>query len=467
MNGANTVQNTGKTSNQKRLPVAPALCRFAQIFEEHGKKAYLAGGAVRDILLKKKACDWDIATDASPQEVMAMFKTVIPTGIKHGTVTVLYKGASIEVTTFRTEADYRDGRRPERVEFAATIEEDLSRRDFTMNAMALSLPDGRLVDPFGGALDIKNQIIRCVGSPPERFSEDGLRPLRALRFASTLGFSLEAALLDAIKQCLDVTAMVSMERVQSEFEKMLRSPRPQTALEAMRQTGLLKLLLPELDACVGVLQKGYHRFDVWTHSVLACAYAAAQNMSLEVRLAALLHDIGKPETARLNENGVWTFYNHEKVSAKKSRALLSKLRFDNQTIEKVVHLIEEHMFHYEDEWSDAAVRRFIIRVGEENLEALFALRAADSAGTAGVPPDPRSMQEFLRRIERVREKSSALSIKKLAVNGHDLMAIGVPAGKSVGIILKLLLEAVLEDPALNTREKLLEIAKKTMENKLT
>lgn len=447
---------------QKKIYVPALLRELSGVFTQNNKKSYIVGGAVRDMLRGKTASDWDIATDAKPEEVITMFKKkscgVIPTGIKHGTVTVRYKNNSIEVTTFRTESGYGDGRRPDKVDFAATIEEDLSRRDFTMNAIAAALPSGKLTDPFGGERDIKRRLVRCVGDPLERFAEDGLRPLRALRFASTLGFSLDGKLIAAIPPRLGVAAKVSLERVQAEFQKIILSSKPQTALNAMRETGLLKLFIPELEACVGVEQKGYHLFDVWTHSVLACAYAASQDMSFNVRLAALLHDTGKPSCARIDENGVRTFYNHEKESAKLARSILSRLRFPNAVIDNVVHLIKEHMFHYEEEWGDAAVRRFIIRVGDENLPALFDLRAADKAGTAGIAPDPRMLEPFLRRIEAVKAKSAALSLKDLAINGRDLIDIGAPAGKRLGIILNQLLEAVLEDPALNTREKLSEIA---------
>jgi putative nucleotidyltransferase with HDIG domain len=299
-----------------------------------------------------------------------------------------------------------------------------------------------------------------VGAAAERFAEDGLRPMRALRFASTLGFSCDNELLAAIPDALPITAKVSGERLRDEFEKIARSPSPSIALNLMNETGLLRLLLPELADCVGIEQKGYHRFDVFTHSVLACEYAARFGADEAVRLAALLHDIGKPATAKLDERGIWTFYNHEKVSEKMTRALMFRLRFPNALIEKVAHLIACHMFHYEDNWSAAAVRRFLIRVGEENLDALFALRRADAYGMQAVVPPPDCCLALLRRIDDERAKRNALSLKNLAVNGCDRMAIGFPAGKRLGVVLNQLLEAVIEDPAMNTREKLLEIAGK-------
>lgn len=443
-----------------RVKVPGPLREVAEVFNRNGRKVYLVGGAVRDILRGKKASDWDLASDAPAEETRKMFRHVIPTGIKHGTVTVLYKGVSMEVTTFRTDGDYADGRRPDSVTFAETIEEDLSRRDFTMNAVAAELPSGIITDPYGGARDIEKKIIRCVGNAGERFREDGLRPLRAARFLTMPGFSADTALIDAIPECLHITAKVSPERVRAELEKIIMSENPIPSFEAMRKTGLQKLLLPELEACVNAEQKGYHKFDVWTHSVTALEYAALHGAPLNVRLAALMHDIGKPACASEDGNGVLTFYNHEKISMTLARGILSRLRFPNAITDNVIHLIGEHMFHYEEVWSDAAVRRFIIRAGEENLGDLFMLRAADSFAQRRVEPDPRLLLPLLRRIDEIRRSGDALSLKDLSVSGRDLITEGFKPGPRLGIVLNLLMEAALEDPELNTREKLLEIAKK-------
>ncbi|MDR0403050.1 MAG: HD domain-containing protein [Treponema sp.] len=440
------------------LKIHPVLREIAAVFSAAGKEVYLVGGAVRDLLLGREAVDWDIATNARPEEVIGLFKKVIPTGIKHGTVTIRYKGRSVEATTFRTESGYSDGRRPDTVRYAAAIEEDLSRRDFTMNAAAIKLPEGTLTDPFGGRDDIRRRIIRCVGKPAERFAEDGLRPLRALRFASQLGFELEEATLGAIRGALPTTAKVASERIRDELDKIIASPNPVRGFRLMEETELLHLLLPELAACRNVEQKGYHRFDVLDHSLLACGYAAEQGFSREVRLAALFHDTGKPAVRRLGENGVWTFYNHERESGKRAFEIMSRFRYPNAVIEKVLRLIGEHMFHYEDNWTDAAVRRFIIRAGEDLIPELMRLRLADTAGTSGAAPDPAALLPFTRRIEKVLARNRALSLKDLAVNGRDLLAIGVAPGRRVGIILNELLEAVVDDPELNSREKLLEIA---------
>ncbi len=445
------------------IRIDPVLKEAASVFNRHGKEVCLVGGAVRDILLGKKASDWDLASDASPEEVMRFFKRVIPTGIKHGTVTVLYKGHSIEVTTYRTEADYSDGRHPDQVQYAATIEEDLSRRDFTMNAIAVKLPGGDVIDPFHGQDDIKKRIIRCVGNSGERFGEDGLRPLRAVRFASQLQFDLDGETCNAIPGALEKTAMVAPERIRQELDKILMTERPSIAFGLMEQTGLLKLILPELSSCRGIDQKGYHKFDVLDHSLLACDAAAAEGVSLTVRLAALFHDIGKPVTRRMGDDGVWTFYNHEKESSRLTRTILCRIRYPNNMIDDVCHLIEQHMFHYDEVWSDAAVRRFIIRVGEDTIDDLFALRRADAFGTEGRPMDPRSLLPFRDRLEKVMSEAKVQSLKDLAISGRDLIGMGIPPGKQIGIILHELLEAVIDDPELNHRDKLLEIAGKTAE----
>ena len=442
--------------------IDPVLKEIASIFNAKDREIYLVGGAVRDILRNEKNHDWDLTTNALPDEVTKIMKNagakVIPTGIRHGTVTIIYKKNTAEITTFRTESDYTDGRRPDNISFTANIDDDLSRRDFTMNAIALRLPDGKLTDPFGGAKDIKAKIIRCVWNAADRFSEDGLRPLRAVRFAAQLGFKIEKNTLAAVRGALSVCAKVSMERVRDEIDKILASPVPSAGFRLMEDTGLLELFLRELAVCRGIEQKGFHQFDVLDHSLLACDYCAANNFSREVQLAALFHDIGKPGTRALDTGGVYTFYRHEEASAVMCREILCRLRYPNYVIDKVCHLTKEHMFHYTDEWSDAAVRRFIARIGEENLSDIYRLRRADIYGFSGRNPDYRSIEQLVERVNEVLEKGKALAIKNLAVNGNDLMEIGIPGGKMIGIILKQLLETVLDDPKQNTKERLLEIA---------
>jgi tRNA nucleotidyltransferase (CCA-adding enzyme) len=423
------------------------------------------------MLRGKKPQDWDLATDAPPEEVADIFRKaqprgrVIPTGIKHGTVTVIYKGCNMEITTYRIEAGYTDGRRPDNVQYASSIEEDLSRRDFTMNAVALRLPNGRKIDPYNGEKDIKAGIIRCVGDPAARFTEDGLRPLRAVRFAAQLSGKLDPQTMSAIPRVLETCAKVSAERVRDEIEKIIASGKPSRAFLLMEQTGLLKLFLPELACCRGIDQKGFHRFDVLEHSLLACDYAAERQYPQEVRIAALLHDIGKVPTRKLDENGIWTFYRHEVESEKMARAILVRLRCSNALIDSVRHLIKEHMFHYTDDWSDSGVRRFIARVGWENLANIYRLRRADAYATAAVEPGPDFLLRLGDRAEKIMNEKQAFSLKDLAVNGNDLIDMGIKPGKTIGIILGELLETVLDDPSQNTRDTLLAIANKIREKR--
>jgi putative nucleotidyltransferase with HDIG domain len=438
------------------IPVPEILKELSVYFTDKGFSVYLVGGAVRDRILGKKADDWDIATDATPEEVSRLFRKIIPTGIAHGTVTIPFRDHLIECTTFRTEQGYSDGRRPDAIAYSTSIVEDLSRRDFTMNAIAVSLPDGTVLDPFNGRDDIRARIIRTVGIASERFAEDGLRPLRAVRFAAQLGFTIEPDTLAAIPESLSVTARVAQERVREEFSKTLLSPVPSVGLRFMESTGILGLVVPELQACRGVEQKGMHRYDVLDHLYLACDASPAD--SLELRLAGLFHDIGKPSVRKMDETGNWTFHNHEAVSAKMTETILERLRYPLKTVRTVTHLVKEHMFHYEPEWTEAAVRRFIVRVGEEFIDPLFALRRADSYAITGMRGELAYLADFTSRIDAELAAKRAFTLKDLAINGKDLMSAGIPAGPETGIILKELLDAVLDDPTLNTKESLLPIA---------
>ena len=446
-----------KTMDQK-FPVPPLLKEISGYFRDAGFSVYLVGGAVRDFFLKKKANDWDIATNAPPQEVTHLFRRTIPTGIEHGTVTIIYKNKHIECTTFRTESDYVDGRHPVAVSYTATIEADLARRDFTMNAIAVSLPDGAIVDPFNGRADIRAGRIQTVGNPLDRFLEDGLRPVRAIRFAAQLDFTVDTGTLQAIPQTLHITKRISIERFRDEFTKMLACPTPLTGLRLMENTGLLNLFIPELPECRGVEQGSYHHFDVLDHSFLVCNACPAGMEHIHIRLAGLFHDIGKPAVRKETADGSCTFYRHEAVSEKMTRNIMRRLKYSNIEIEKTAHLVAEHMFHYDPSWTDAAVRRFIVRVGKENIDDLFALRKADVFGLTGAYAESNFLVEFTARIDALLKEDGAYSLKDLAVNGKDLMSIGIPAGKCLGLVLHELLETVLDDPAQNTKKTLLPIA---------
>lgn len=473
----------------KKIKLDSTLIEFGKVFLQAGYKVYLVGGAVRDMLMKVPAHDWDVATNATPQDVIKLFKFVVPTGIEHGTVTVHYKGNEIEVTTFRTEAGYSDGRHPDSINYAATIEEDLARRDFTMNAIAASLEDGIITDPYGGQDDIKNKLIRTVGAAHERFMEDGLRPVRALRFASKLGFSIEKNTYSEIfkKEIQAKAASISIERFRDEFEKIMASPKPSVGLKLLEESGLLDIFIPEFKICRGCIQSDYrafHKFDVLDHLFYACDGAPADK--LNVRLAALFHDIGKPAAKKILHETVLngekndgskkeietiTFYNHEAFGEKITQKLMTRLKFSNDMISNVCHLVKEHMFHYESNWSEAAVRRFIIRVKPECMEDLYDLRLADMYGMYNEKVDVRYSEsvklllELKARVEKELSKKTALSLKSLAVNGRDLMQLGIPAGKELGRILNELLECVIEDPAMNNKERLIETAKKIFYNK--
>ncbi len=473
----------------KKIKLDSTLIEFGKVFFQAGYKAYLVGGAVRDMLMKVPAHDWDVATNATPQDVIKLFKFVVPTGIEHGTVTVHYKGNEIEVTTFRTEAGYSDGRHPDSINYAATIEEDLARRDFTMNAIAASLEDGIITDPYGGQDDIKNKLIRTVGAAHERFMEDGLRPVRALRFASKLGFSIEKNTYSEIfkKEIQAKAASISIERFRDEFEKIMASPKPSVGLKLLEESGLLDIFIPEFKICRGCIQSDYrafHKFDVLDHLFYACDGAPADK--LNVRLAALFHDIGKPAAKKILHETVLdgekndgskkeietiTFYNHEAFGERITQKLMTRLKFSNDMISNVCHLVKEHMFHYESNWSEAAVRRFIIRVKPECMEDLYDLRLADMYGMYNEKVDVRYSEsvklllELKARVEKELSKKTALSLKSLAVNGRDLMQLGIPAGKELGRILNELLECVIEDPAMNNKEMLIETAKKIFYNK--
>lgn len=452
------------------IKIPDILKKMNEIFVQHGYKAYLVGGAVRDMLMGKEPHDWDVTTDATPEQVMSIFRKVIPTGIAHGTVTVHFMKNEIEVTTFRTESDYSDGRHPDKVEYTGNIEEDLSRRDFTINAIASYLGDGTITDPFHGRDDIKRKVIRTVGNPLERFSEDGLRPVRAVRFSAQLGFEIERETLKAISEpeILKKTSGISLERFRDELLKLMKSEKPSAGLKLMEESGILDIFIPEFKKCRGCIQgdfRGYHQFDVLDHLFYACDGAPASKQN--VRLAALFHDIGKPDVKRViptPQGDQFTFYNHEAKSQQITKEILFRLKFSNAEIANICHLVVNHMFNYTQDWTDAAVRRFLAKIQAENLEDLYDLRLADIYGMNNAPvrgQDSRTialLNELKDRISKETEKNSVLSLKQLAVNGKDLMKNGISAGKDLGFVLNQLLETVLEDPSQNEKEQLIKIA---------
>jgi tRNA nucleotidyltransferase (CCA-adding enzyme) len=431
--------------------------RVIHRLQKAGFMAYPVGGGVRDLLIGRKVMDWDVTTDATPAEVLPLFSHVVPTGIEHGTVTVFQGKKGIEVTTFRGEVGYQDGRHPDRVIFLDSLEEDLKRRDFTVNAMALDVEKNRVIDPFEGRADLKKGILRAVGSPKLRFSEDGLRPLRAVRFACVLQFEIHKETFLAIRDSIDVFRKVAAERVREELLKILASPHAASGIELLRSSGLLEVIIPEMIPMVGFPQNSFHKHDVYAHSLKSLAHAQGDAV---LKLAVMLHDVGKPRTAG-GTPGEHTFYGHEKVSAELADLFLERFRFSKEERRRVSILIQHHMFHYTPDWTDGAVRRLVQRVSKERLTDLWEMRRADIRGRG---TEVKSSLDQLRRLEkRVRKlltKDAALKVTDLAIGGEDIMSeLKIAPGPRIGALLEAILERVLDDPTLNSKEKLIALTK--------
>jgi tRNA nucleotidyltransferase (CCA-adding enzyme) len=437
-----------------------------RVLRAAGKQAWLAGGAVRDLVcgLPDPPQDFDVATDARPEDVQKLFSRTIPTGVQHGTVTVLSGEHKIEVTTFRGEGPYLDGRRPSSVQFLGDIEGDLARRDFTVNAMAWDPIAGVLRDPFGGVEDLRRRRLRAVGDPLQRFREDGLRPLRAVRFASTLRLALEPATRRAIPQALDVFEKVAKERVREELVKLLvRGAPPSRGLRLLQRTGLLARIWPELLESVNFVQNRYHAYDVWRHTLRCVDFSPPD---LVVRLAALLHDVAKPRCAAPKEGapGEYTFYDHEKVGARLAAEMMQRLKFPRRETERVALLVLEHNWHYQPEWNDATVRRTLARIGTDELPALWALRRADLKARGRLVEEGLANQAAAEaRFAAELARASALKVTDLTIGGEDVMReLGLPPGPVVGQVLSRLLDRVLDDPDLNSKEKLIRLLPETV-----
>jgi putative nucleotidyltransferase with HDIG domain len=442
------------STGQPTIEVPDSVRSVMDRLWSHGHAAYVVGGSVRDALLERSAKDWDLATDARPDRLLAVFPGAVYQN-QFGTVAVREGEATHEVTTFRTDHDYADFRRPHRVEFGGDIRLDLARRDFTINAIAwgheADAGASALVDPFGGVGDLEGRILRAVGDPGARFGEDALRMVRAVRLAAVLDFSLEPATLAAIRDNAGLAAHVSGERVSAELEKLLAAARPSTGFRLMAETGVLHVLLPELDAQRGVPQNKVEGEDLFDHTLRSVDAAPADRPV--VRLAALLHDLGKPSTL---DDG--PFRGHESVGADMAEALLDRLHTPRAATERVAHLVRQHMFNYEESWGDAGVRRFIQRVGAGAVDDLFELRRADNVGS-GVPADANGLDELRSRVEAELAASVVLDRSRLAVRGDDLMAeLAMPPGPRLGRILDELLERVIAEPKLNDRATLLLLA---------
>ncbi len=419
-----------------------------------GFEAYVVGGSVRDFLLRKEPKDWDITTNARPDDILKvlsdskyenMFGTVIVPIRDNGELMTV-----VEVTTYRSEQTYSDHRRPDEVIFEDSVDKDLARRDFTINALALA-SDGSLVDLFGGEKDIKKKIIRTVGEPEDRFKEDALRMLRAVRFMTQLGFAIEPKTERGIQKFAGTIKFVANERIRDELIKILASDHPAEGIQKLQATKLLNYILPELEEGIGMTQNHHHTHTVYDHNILSLKHCP--NPEWQVRFASLLHDIGKARTKKMIDGGA-TFYNHEIVGAKMVLKILKRLKFSTADTERIVTLVRNHMFYYNvDEVTAASVRRLIRKVGEENLSDLIDLRVADRLGSGVAKAMPYKLRHLQYMMEKVRH--DPVSVKMLKINGDDLMkTLGLEPGPKIGAILDVLLSEVIEDPTLNEKEYL-------------
>jgi tRNA nucleotidyltransferase (CCA-adding enzyme) len=433
---------------------------------QSGHAAFVVGGSLRDVLLGREPHDWDLATDALPERVAELFPGAAYEN-RFGTVAVRRGGVEYQITTFRSDHEYADHRRPHRVEFGTSIEADLARRDFTVNAIAWGAGAPRpgektpapvvprLVDPFDGGGDVRRRILRAVGDADARFHEDALRMIRAVRLATTLGFTIQPETLAAIGRQSRLAEHLSGERIAAELERMLRADRPSTGLRLLAETGVLVVIAPDLAMQTGHPQNKITGEDLWDHTMRAVDAPAPDRPV--VRLAALLHDIGKPATASAEG-----YPDHELVGADLAEAFLTRLRFPRSTVLRVGHLVRNHMFNYEAAWSDAAVRRFITRIGPHAVEELLELREADNVAS-GAPLDA-GIVELRQRIAQQLEARVALSLRDLAVNGDDITReLGLPPGPRIGRVLNALLDQVIADSALNDRPTLLLLAQSLAE----
>jgi poly(A) polymerase/tRNA nucleotidyltransferase (CCA-adding enzyme) len=441
------------------MEIPKEVLEVVEKLKENGFEAYIVGGCVRDFLRGVEPEDWDVTTNAKPEEIMKIFPKSFYEN-RFLTVTVLTESENpklkeIEITTFRKEAKYTDKRHPDFVGFAKTLEEDLTRRDFTINAMALEIPNSKfqipkLIDLFGGKEDLKNKIIRAVGDPRERFSEDALRMMRAVRFSVTLGegWKIEEKTEEAIKENAFWISTISKERIRDEFLKIIMSERAAEGIEKMRELGLLKYIIPELEEGYKVTQNKHHIYDCYEHYLRSLDYAAKKGFNMYVRLAALFHDIGKPRTKK-GEGPDATFYGHEIVGAKMTAQILNRLRFSKKDIEKIVKLVRYHLFYYNPgEVGESSVRRLLRKVGPENIEELLQVRMADRIGSGVPKAEPYKLRHLRYMIEKVSR--DPISVKMLKVDGNDVMEIlKIKPGPKVGQILHILLEEVIDNPKKN------------------
>ena len=434
--------------------------------QKNSFEAYVVGGCVRDILRGIAPRDWDVATSAKPEEIQKVFpksfyeNKFLTVTVQTGSKDLATK--EVEITTYRSESKYTDKRHPDEVKFAKNIQEDLARRDFTINAVALEvsgLKTLKVIDPFGGEHDLKDKIIRAVGVAQDRFSEDALRMMRAVRFATTLDFTIEGKTALAIKKNASLLKAISKERIRDELVKIIMADKAAQGIEMLRELGLLKHIMPELEEGYQVTQNKHHVYECYEHALFSLKYAAQKGFNIYVRMAALLHDIGKPKSKR-GEGPNATFYNHEMIGARMAAQLLTRLRFSQKDAEKITKLVRFHLFYYNvDEVTESSVRRLIRQVGQENTEELLQVRMCDRIGSGVPKAEPYKLRHLKYVIDKVSQ--DPISVKMLKVTGNDVMKeLDIQPGPKVGQILDILLSYVLEDPKNNQKEFLeKEIAK--------
>ena len=448
-----------------KIKIPDKVSFILDILHENGYEAYAVGGCVRDALLGREPEDWDITTSAKPEQVKELFHRTIDTGIQHGTVTVMLDKEGFEITTYRIDGIYEDGRHPKEVQFTSDLVEDLRRRDFTINAMAYSNETG-IVDAFDGVGDLERGVIKCVGDAGERFSEDALRMLRAVRFAGQLGFDIEEKTKDAIVEKASTLEKISAERIRVELDKLLCSPNPMRLVTA-KELGITAVVFPELDAMLDTPQNHpHHQYNVGIHSLKAVENVdkLAQESNLDKKMTsilcwtALLHDVGKPDSMTIDEEGIHHFYGHPAVSKELAKEILKRLRFDNYTIDLACHLILYHDVRFSEK--KGKMRKLINKIGVEEMNYLFLIMRADTLSQSMYMRAEKlqALDKAKELYQEVVEAKECVSLKMLAINGKDLIDSGFQKGKGMGEILNHLLECVLEQPELNEKEELLKMA---------
>ncbi len=446
-----------QVSSFMTIKIPKEIQAIGGVLKDAGFEAYAVGGCVRDLLMERVPADWDITTNASPKDIQRLFPHSFYEN-KFGTVTVVADNKKeslkqVEVTPYRTDISYSDKRHPDAVVFVRSIEEDLKRRDFTINALALSLETHRIIDLFGGGEDIENKLIRAVGNAEERFKEDALRLLRAARLATRLDFDIEPVTASAIAKHAGLLRFVAAERMRDELSKLLMSDMPERGLEILRELHLLPFVMQELEEGYGVGQNKHHIYTVWEHNLRALQYAAEKKWPFEVRMAALLHDVAKPRCKK-GDGPDSTFYGHDVVGARMAIQMLERLVYPKQFIEKTAKLVRYHLFYYNvDEVTESSVRRLIARVGLEDMEDLIRVRICDRIGSGVPKAEPYKLRHFRFLVDKLSR--DPISVKMLRIKGDDVMKLAdIPPGPKVGFLLNILLEEAIDDPALNQKQKL-------------